>query len=49
MDRAVVVVLAVVAVRGVAPAFGRQNVNWHEPHDAIQAAFAQTDQQGSLS
>lgn len=27
---------AVVGGRGVAPAFGWQNVNWHEPHDAIQ-------------
>lgn len=32
--------------RGVAPAFGRQNVNWHEPQDAIQTTFAKQINRG---
>lgn len=30
----------------VAPAFGRQNVNWHEPQDAIQTTFTKQINRG---
>lgn len=39
-------VLAMVAVVVLRLLFGRQNVNWHEPHDAIQTTFAKQINRG---